>query len=343
MCSGRRRRNASAAVDQRRIDRRRRRHAGAVVADAARLGGRVVELRREELHAAPVGGHVVEHQLLLVAAGAGDALDPFGRIRPRLQRAFERLAADAAERALDVELLEHQFELAALDVDHLGELLQRQRSLGPVERGEHGVDVVGGREGGLDEPQQDVGVFPPAQQHGVAGVEGAAGAADLLVVADRRARHLEVDDEAEVGLVVPHPERGGGHEHLELVGQQAFLEPFTFLRVGGAGVRRGVDAVGPQPVGDHLGVAHGEAVDDARPGHRRGCVGRATPAGRSGGGVAARRGRGRRARAAPRNVVSVVPSCSATSLTTRSLAVAVQPSTGTRPDPKPATSRPTRR
>ena len=38
----------------------------------------------------------------------------------------------------------------------------------------------------------------------------------------------------------------------------------------------------------------------------------------------------------PRNVVSVVPSCSATSLTTRSLAVAVQPSTGTRPDPKPA-------
>ena len=32
---------------------------------------------------------------------------------------------------------------------------------------------------------------------------------------------------------------------------------------------RGVDVVGPQPIGDHLGVAHGEAVDDARPGHRR--------------------------------------------------------------------------
>ncbi len=36
----------------------------------------------------------------------------------------------------------------------------------------------------------------------------------------------------------------------------------------------------------------------------------------------------------PRNVVRVAPSCSATSLTTRSLAVAVQPSTGTTPDPK---------
>ena len=32
---------------------------------------------------------------------------------------------------------------------------------------------------------------------------------------------------------------------------------------GGTGVRRGVDVVGAQPVGDDLGVAHGEAVDDA--------------------------------------------------------------------------------
>ena len=45
----------------------------------------------------------------------------------------------------------------------------------------------------------------------------AAGPADLLVVGDRRAGRLVVDDEGEVGLVEAHAERRGGDDDLELV------------------------------------------------------------------------------------------------------------------------------
>ena len=63
-------------------------------------------------------------------------------------------------------------------------------------------------------------VLHAAQQDGHAAVEGAARPTDLLVVGDGGARRLEVDDEAEVGLVVAHPERGGGDERLDLVALQ---------------------------------------------------------------------------------------------------------------------------
>ncbi len=99
--------------------------------------------------------------------------------------------------------------------------------LGAVEHGEHAVGDLGRGERLGDEEVLDVGVLHAAQQDGVAAVEGATGPTDLLVVGDRRARRLEVDDEAEVGLVVAHAERGGGDERLDLVGlQPAFrLDP----------------------------------------------------------------------------------------------------------------------
>ncbi len=99
-------------------------------------------------------------------------------------------------------------------------------------------------------------------------LEGAPGPADLLVIRDRRAGRLVVDDEREVGLVVPHSQRRGGDEHLQVVGEQAVLEVVAQGRVGVAAVRRGVDAVTGEPAGDPLAVGHGEAVHD--PGPRQG-------------------------------------------------------------------------
>ena len=90
------------------------------------------------------------------------------------------------------------------------------------------------------------------------------GAADLLVVGDHGAGRLVVHDEAEVGLVVAHPERAGGDDGLEVVAQQPVLDGERSLGRALAAVGLGRDAVGVEPVGDEVGVALGERVDDAR-------------------------------------------------------------------------------
>ena len=55
------------------------------------------------------------------------------------------------------------------------------------------------------------------------------GAADLLVVGDRRAGPLVVDDEPEVGLVEAHPQRDRRDERLHLVGDERVLEGLALL------------------------------------------------------------------------------------------------------------------
>ena len=70
-------------------------------------------------------------------------------------------------------------------------------------------------------------------------------------------------DEAEVGLVVAHAERARGHDRLELVAQQPLLDVDAPLGLDLAAVGLGRDAVGVEEVGDQVGVALGERVDDA--------------------------------------------------------------------------------
>ena len=135
-----------------------------------------------------------------------------------------------------------------------------------VEHGEHAVGDLGRGERLGDEEVLDVGVLDAAQQDGDAAVEGAARAADLLVVGDGGARRLEVDDEAEVGLVVTHPERGGGDERLDLVALQPAFRLDPGVAVEAAEVAVDVEAAVDEPFGDVLGVAHREAVDDPRAG-----------------------------------------------------------------------------
>ena len=103
-----------------------------------------------------------------------------------------------------------------------------------------------------------------AQQHDLGALDRAAGAADLLVVGDDGAGRLVVDDEAEVGLVVAHPERAGGDHRLEVVAQQPLLDLDAGLGRAVPAVGLGGDPVAAQPLRDQVGVALGERVDDPR-------------------------------------------------------------------------------
>ena len=125
------------------------------------------------------------------------------------------------------------------------------------------------RERGVDEPVLDARVLVAGEPDGVGAVDRPAGAADLLVQRDRGARHLEVHDEREVGLVVAHAERGGRDDALELVRQQLRLDVELGVGALGAEVRARFDALGLQPVGDAARVLDGERVDDAGAGQLR--------------------------------------------------------------------------
>ena len=115
----------------------------------------------------------------------------------------------------------------------------------------------------LDEPVLDLFVLLTAQQDATAGLECTARAADLLVVGDGRAGRLEVDDEAEVGFVVAHPEGSGRDERLDLVGLEFAFGFDAGLVVERSEVGLDLDALRREPGRHVLDVAHGEAVDDA--------------------------------------------------------------------------------
>jgi hypothetical protein len=125
----------------------------------------------------------------------------------------------------------------------------------------------------------------------------------------RRAGRLVMDDEAEIGLVIAHPERAGGDDRLDVVGEQPGLGGHARLAVLVAAVGQRADPGVGQELGDLLSVTLGERVDDPRaaqaghvlrqPGQPRGrlgkghhlqsqaCAGQRAPVGAQGG--AARR------------------------------------------------------
>ena len=154
------------------------------------------------------------------------------------------------------------------EVDHRGQL-GRRGALGAdlVEVLEHAVDELAARERLLDEEVLDAAVLGAAQQHDLGALDRAAGAADLLVVGDDRAGRLVVHDEAEVGLVVAHPERARGDDALQVVGEQPVLDGDPPLGLDLARVGLGGDAVRGEPLRDLLGVALGQRVDDPRARH----------------------------------------------------------------------------
>ncbi len=244
-------------------------HSRAVVANPTIRRRRVVQHRRKEHHAASGRLGVLTHLLLFATAVGGDVGDTLRRVRPGLQRALVGQPGEPSQHAIDRQLLEHQFEIAALHVDLLEDATQRQWARGKIEDGQHLVDVLLVGKRCRDEPVLDVAVLDAAQQHPGRRAELSPGPPDLLVVTDGRPRPLEVHDEGEVGLVVPHAQRSGGDQRLDLVALQGGLgiEPQVCIRATGVGQH--VVTVPAQPGRNELDVADGQAVDDACPGQRR--------------------------------------------------------------------------
>ena len=286
----------------------------------------------EGLHEAAAVGAVELHRLLLGSAGGGDGGDPLLVVDP-LAAAALPAPADLVERALDLELLEHQLHAALAEVDLVHQRADRERAVGLVEDRHDLGDLLGRREGALDEEVLDVAVLGAAEEDGVGLLEPAAGSADLLVVGDRGAGALEVDDEAEVGLVVAHAEGAGRDDALDLVAEQHALDPDPVVGFDLAGVGLGLDPVLVEPVGDVVGVADGQAVDDAaalelgdvggEPGHALGLAGHVADLEPQRRPVEGAADRDQVAVVAVISAWSPAPSCSVTSAMTRSLAVAV--------------------
>ncbi len=169
---------------------------------------------------------------------------------------------DPANGAVDVEHLEQQLELVAAQLHPRLERGRGQRAVAGAEHVQHPADALRSGEGHGGEPRPDGLVLIAGQQQHVGVLHGAAGAADLLVVGDRRVRRAEVDDEAEVGLVEPHAECGRGDQSLDLVVEQRPFQRDPLLGVGAAGVGADLVTGGPQRLRDVDGLRDRQGVDD---------------------------------------------------------------------------------
>ena len=222
----------------------------------------VVELLLQGAHEAAPVLPVLRHRLLLAPPQRGDALVALGVVLPAAAGARVPRRAVALDRALDVEHLQHRVDAALAEVDLGHQRLRRRAAVGdPLQ---HAVDQLAARERLLDEEVLDPAVLPPAQQHDLGALDRAPRTADLLVVGDDAAGRLVVDDEAEVGLVVAHPQRAGGDHRLEVVAQQPLLDLDAGLGRAVPAVGLGGDPVAAQPLRHQVGVALGERVDDPR-------------------------------------------------------------------------------
>ena len=226
-------------------------------------GLRIVELLLEDAHeAAPVGPELL-HRALFLAAQRGDARVALAVIAPVRRLGRHPARAVPAQRALDVEDLQHRLQPAAADVDHAQQLL---RAAAGVSGGgkvlEHRGDPLARRERLLDEEVLDPPVLDAAQQDHVGVIDAATGAADLLVVGHHGTRGLVMDDEGEVGLVVAHPQRARGTDRLDVVGQQPFLGRDAVRGVLIPAVGQCTDALRVEERRHLIGVALGQGVDD---------------------------------------------------------------------------------
>lgn len=98
---------------------------------------------------------------------------------------------------------------------------------------------------GRDEMGEDFFVLFPMQEKRVCRLTVASRSADLLVVGDEVLRKLEMNDETDVRLVIPHAQLHGGGKHPGITGHEAcevlLLDahaPFVFPHAGVIGKNR---------------------------------------------------------------------------------------------------------
>ena len=200
---------------------------GAVDASAAWLGIRIVEQPHQELHQAAIVSNVGPHLLQFQVSSRDDPGDPRLVLDPRVWRP-QVTAALVRNRAIELEQLERLGDPPALEIDGLLEAAQRHR-FDPFEGFEDLVHVDRRRKRRVQEEFGDLVVLAAGEQDSVRVVDRPTGATHLLVVRDGRPGPLIVDDEAEIGLVEPHPQGDRRHERLDLVGDQGILEHHAFV------------------------------------------------------------------------------------------------------------------
>ena len=183
-----------------------------------------------------------------------------------LERSDGELPARAVfydrRRALERQKREGLLDPRLPDVDLRRDLGNREAGVGAAEAVDDLLDLVALRECRLDEPVIDPCLLVAAQEHPSCRLDGTACPADLLVVMHDRSRHLIVDHEGEVGFVIPHPERGRGDEGLDLVGKEHLLAADSLGSLVSGVVGEGPDPLRDKPAVDHVGIGHGERVDD---------------------------------------------------------------------------------
>ena len=237
---------------------------------SAVLGRRVVQFLLQNPHQAAAVRAERGHRPLLGAAQFGHRCVALGVVAPVRVRDDLPAAPVARDRALDVEDLEHRLDPAHAEIHDRHQLTNRATLVSRIrELAQHCRHPLAVRERLLDEEVLDPAVLAASEQDDVGVLDAAAGAPDLLVVGDDRTRRLVVHDEAQVGLVVSHPERAGGDDRLDLVAEQPVLGGDAVLGLVLAAVRHRGDPPGAQERGDLLGVALGERVDDPRSVHTR--------------------------------------------------------------------------
>ena len=244
-----------------------------VAVPARRLEG-LAEVRQHEL--APAGGRlgVAAHHVQPRAVELAAILLVLQRL---LDRLVERRGAGgggdvAAGQDLDrARVLQARDRGGELGLRQLGALLQ----LGRAERAGRGPDGLGdvaqlvGSDlpaAGEEAPQPKV--LGPVEEDRVGGLAVAPRAPDLLVVRVDRLGDLGVEDEAHVGLVDAHAERGRRDDDVDPAVHEALLGGLALGCLHPGVVRDSVDARAAKRHGQRLGALARRGVDDARLGRR---------------------------------------------------------------------------
>ena len=205
----------------------------------------------------PVGAR---QRLLLVARE--QRVDPRGGVGRRLGHLDLHRAAGVEAAPDEPDLLEHADEHARVGLA-APQLLGRDLAAAAEPRVRR-AQVVDGRDVGAREPAQLLGVGTAREQERVGRAAVAAGPADHLDVALERLRVVVERDEADVGLVDPHPERGRRDDGLDAALDERLLRRRALVRLEPGVVVDGGEIVHAQRARERLAAAAGAGVDDRR-------------------------------------------------------------------------------
>ena len=116
----------------------------------------------------------------------------------------------------------------------------------------------------LDQEVLGAVVLSEPQQHHPRVTAVATGAANLLVVVLEGARHAQVHQQPQVGLVDTHAESAGRDQGINLVGEEGVLHAGARLPLHAGVVVRGPKARGLERSGGVLGLLPRRRVDQSR-------------------------------------------------------------------------------